>query len=60
MLKTRFLKVFANIPLGLRNDIIYVNEKYGTMSWFVVWLEVKADTEVAQEVLAFLAKEEII
>lgn len=55
-----FLKTFANVPLGMRTDIIYTTDKYGPMSWYVVWTEVKADTEIAKEILAFLKAENII
>lgn len=55
-----FLKTYANVPVGMRTDIIYATEKYGPMTWRVVWLEVKADTELAKEILAFLKAENII
>lgn len=43
-----------------RNSVVYTHEKYGPMTWNVVWLEVKADTELAKEILAFLKAENII
>lgn len=59
-MKERFLNTFANIPLNIRKTIIYVDDDYGAMTWLVLWLEVKADTEVARKALEFLSATEII
>lgn len=52
-LKARFNKTFANIPLGLRGEIIYASPP---MTYNVVWLEVEGDTEIARKVLPVLAQ----
>ncbi len=59
-MKEDFLRTFANVPLGLRREIIYVDQEYGTMSWLVLNLEVKQGTEVAQRALTFLKAAGII
>ena len=58
--KTDFNRIFANLPLGIRNEIIYVDEKYGAMTWQVVRLEVEARTKVAVKILEFLKRLKII
>lgn len=59
-MKERFKKVFANVPLGERQNPIYVDQKYGAMSWSVVWIEVEHDTEIGIKALAFLSEANII
>ena len=59
-LKTTFNKIYANLPLGLRNEIIYVDPKYGPCTWNVLWLEVSQDTSVAAVALGFLKAMKII
>jgi len=59
-MKEQFYRVFANIPLGERPNPIYVDEKYGAMSWLVLKLEVDHDTEVSKKALQFLSDTQII
>ena len=59
-LKIRFLKVYANTPLGVRKDVICVLDDWGPMNWCVVYLEVKNDTKVSYEILEYLKRLEII
>ena len=49
-LRENFLKVYANIPLGLRDDIILVFEDK-SLTWNVVYLEVKANTDLSNKIL---------
>ncbi len=49
-LRENFLKVYANIPLGLRDDIILVFESK-SLTWNVAYLEVKANTELSNKIL---------
>ena len=59
-MKEKFYKTFANLPLPERSMPIYVDQKYGAMSWFVVWLEVKGDTEIGNQALETLTKNNLI
>lgn len=59
-LKTRFLRVFNNLPLGERKLPIYHDKEYGPISWYVLWTEIQNDTKVAKRCLEFLKKLEII
>ena len=49
-LRENFLKVYANIPMGLRDDIILVVDGK-SLTWNVAYLEVKADTEMSKKIL---------
>jgi len=53
-MKSRFLKVFANLSESERCNVIYVSPKHGPMSWNVVELEVHKDTALGTEALEAL------
>ena len=57
--KQKFYKVYGNLPLNLRDEIIVVinNEP---ISWKVAKLEIDADTKIGQEILIKLDELEII
>jgi len=59
-MKENFLKMFANLPLPLRNEIIYVDKQYGPMTWNVVRLEVMQNTDIGLAALEFLSAAQII
>ena len=59
-MKERFFAIFANLPLSERKNPIYVDREYGPMSWLVVNLEVRADTELGKKALEVLSKLEFI
>ncbi len=49
--KEKFLKIYANLPLNVRDEIVCVLPEKGTISWNVAYLEVKNDTASATEIL---------
>lgn len=59
-LRAQFLKVYASLPLGVRKEIICVLDDWGSISWFVAYLEVKENTEVSLKILETLRRLEII
>jgi len=59
-LKQRFYKVFANLPLNLREEVILVLEKRGPITWQVAYLEVDNETELGKIILQKLAELESI
>ena len=59
-LKQRFYKVFANLPLNLREEVILVLEKRGPITWQVAYLEVDNETELGKIILQKLTELEII
>lgn len=53
--KEKFLKVYSNLPINLREEIILVlgvlaNEKV-PITWNVAYLEIKNDTDLGKEIL---------
>jgi len=57
--REKFLKVYAEIPEGLRSDIMaVVNGK--TYTWDTAYLEVKDDTELGKKILKTLVTVGII
>lgn len=53
VLKARFLKLFASVPLPLRNEIIAVADNQ-TISWTAAYGEIKNNTDKAQIILTHL------
>jgi len=51
--KAKFLKVYANIPEGLRSDIIVVVDKK-TYTWNTSYFEIKDNTELGKKILKAL------
>lgn len=51
MLKERFLKIYANLPINLRDEIILVLHDRGPITWNIAYLEIKQDTKLSEEIL---------
>ncbi len=51
--RAKFLKVYANIPDGLRLDIIVVIDKK-TYTWNTAYFEIKDNTELGKKILKTL------
>lgn len=60
MLKERFLKIYADLPINLRGEIILVLLGKGPITWNIAYLEVKGDTNLSKEILEKLAALNII
>jgi len=60
MNKEKFLKIYANLPLGLREDIVLVLDGRGPLTWNAAYLEVSNDTELSQTILEKLVNLKII
>lgn len=58
-LRAKFLKVYANLPLGVREEIIIVVDGE-PLSWKAAKLEVEENTKKGQYILEQLSKLEII
>lgn len=57
--KQRFLKIYADLPLGVRKEIVLtLNDK--PMTWDVVFIEVNNDTALSKTILGKLEKLGII
>jgi len=51
MTREEFKKVYANIPLNLREEIILVLKDRGPITWNVAYLEIEQSTELGKEIL---------
>jgi len=58
--KERFMKIYANLPVNLRNEIIAVLPDVGPITWNVAYLEISNDTELAKKILEKLSNFKII
>ena len=58
--KQKFYKVFANLPINLREEVILVIPGKGPITWQVAFLEVDDDTELGRMILEKLSDLQII
>lgn len=49
--KSQFYKIYANIPLGLRDEIVVVLENNEPLSWNAAKIEIDNDTDKVDEIL---------
>ena len=58
-LRTQFYRVYANLPLGLRKNIIalYADKP---VTWDVIYIEVQEKTKASKVLLEYLRRLEII
>lgn len=59
VLKAKFLKLIASVPIPLRDEIIAIVGKK-TVSWNAAYGEIKQDTDNAKVILEHLKKIELI
>lgn len=58
--KSRFLKVYANLPINLRNEIILVLEGKGPITWNVAYLEINYETNLGKKIFNKLVELDLI
>lgn len=46
--KARFLRVYANLPIASRNEIILVLDDRGPITWNVAYLEISQETKLGE------------
>lgn len=54
--KERFLQTYANLPVNIRNEIIYVLPDNRPLTWNAAFIEVDNDTELGKQIVSKLAK----
>lgn len=54
-LRATFQKVYANLPLGARTEIVAVIDGV-PMTWNAIYIEVQEETEKSKQILSFLEK----
>lgn len=57
--KDRFIKVYSNLPINLRNEIILVLSE-GPITWNVAYMEINNDTELGKRIIEKLIELKII
>lgn len=58
--RERFLKIYSNLPLATREEIIYVVPDKGPITWNVAYLEIKNNTTFGTDILNKLIELNII
>jgi len=58
--KDRFVKVYSNLPINLRNEVILVLSDKGPITWNVAFLEINNETELGQIIIERLIELKII
>ena len=58
--RENFLKVYSNLPINLRKEVILVLDDNGPISWEVAYLEVSNKTPLGETILKKLADLKII
>ncbi|MBI2498896.1 hypothetical protein HYV88_01495 [Candidatus Woesearchaeota archaeon] len=59
MSKEKFIKIYSNLPLNLRREIITIIDKE-PITWNVAYLEIRNNTELGKKVLKNLEDLKII
>ena len=57
--KTQFLKIYANLPLGMRHEIVAFPDKE-PLTWNAAKLEIEQDTPKGKEILRILTDLKIL
>ena len=60
MAKEEFLKLYANLPVKLREEVILVLDKEGPVTWNSVYFEVQNKTKLGDVILKKLKELKII
>lgn len=58
--RERFLKIYSNLPIPTRSEIVYMGEDQQPLSWSVCYLEIVNDTELGKKILTKLDELSII
>jgi hypothetical protein len=59
-LKEKFLKIYADLPLGLRQEIIATLKSQGPLTWNSCYIEIINNSPLSNEILIELNELEII
>ena len=54
--KDQFFKVYSNLPINLRQEIILLLPEVGPITWQVSYLEISHDTKLGQTILEKLTE----
>lgn len=59
-LKEKFLKIYANLPLVIREEIVIVLGDKGPLTWNAAYLEIVNNTPLSEKILNQLDELEVI
>ena len=59
-MKDQFFKIYANLPLNLRSEIVLVLSDRGPITWNVAYTEISNDTKLGELILQKLKELKII
>ena len=58
--KEKFFRVYANLPIGLRDQVVIVLPEIGPMSWNAAYVEVSNNTKIGDTIVEKLIELKII
>ena len=58
--KERFFRVYANLPVGVRDQVVIVMPEVGPMSWNAAYVEVNNGTKLGDSIVEKLIELKII
>jgi len=54
--KEKFIKIYSNLPIGVRQEIVLVLDDSGPITWDVAYSEVISDTPLSKTILKKMNK----
>lgn len=60
MSREKFLKIYSNLPINIRKEVILVLKDKGPITWEVAYLEIENKTKLGDKILKKLSKLKII
>ena len=58
--KEKFFRVYANLPIGLRDQVVIVLPEIGPLSWNAAYAEVSNNTKIGDTIVEKLIELKII
>jgi hypothetical protein len=58
--KEKFFRVYANLPVGVRDQVVIVMPEVGPMSWNAAYVEVSNSTKLGDSIVEKLIELKII
>lgn len=58
--KERFFRVYANLPVGLRDQVVVVLPEVGPLSWNAAYAEMSNSTKLGDTIVERLIEHKII
>lgn len=56
MNRDAFFRFYANLPIGVRRDVVLDLKERGPITWEVAYREIKIDSELGKEILEKLVE----